>query len=111
MPQSVLRGTVTLDAQLLAGARRRTASLGLRINLYIAVLIRNDLLKPAASLTIGVDAGPKRVELPLSLPQKLRRDGSHRAFQLAMNFSRYIEALIDADLSDPSLPLPIHPSP
>jgi hypothetical protein len=106
---SASRGSITLNAELLERARARAESLGFRINSYIAVLIRNDLLQPV--LTLAPDDGrvEKRPDLPLSIPQRLRTRGSKRAFDLGTSFSRYVEALIERDLVDSTAPLLVRP--
>jgi hypothetical protein len=95
----------------LSGAKLRVKCLGdLPIATYVAILVRNDLLRPHLnSVFEPSDTGEKRIDLPLSLPVRLRRAGSKRAFQLNLNFSRYVEALIRVDLRALDAPLLIYP--
>lgn len=104
------RGSLTLDPEVIVRARARAQSLLLPVATYIAILIRNDVLLHTAEPALAeVQNGAKRVDLPLSLAAAVRRQGTKRANELDLYFSRYVEILLRADLRAPGRPLLVQP--
>ena len=87
---------------LVSAIKQRAGRLGLKANVYLSVLVHNDLaLRTALKLRAGKAkiGAEKRVRFPLSMPIKLRKEGAERAERAGGTFTAYIEELVTRDLA------------
>lgn len=89
---------------MIAAIEERAGGLGLKANIYLGILLRNNLIRGGA-LTLREGRAPigeaKREPFPLSLPHELRNAAARRAKKAGGNFTALLEHVVGEDLKKP----------